>query len=224
MGYNNRCWYYGCCKKANTRDCTAYCVKYLEMLTMFEKSNLPKKWWKPISLIANEDVKAFERLSEIKSHIVDFVNSGCNIYIYSQNYGNGKTSWAVKLLSAYFDKTWYGNGFKCKGLFIDSTQFLTRKKGLITKIDEQYLALEKMAQNVNLAVWDDISACKLTDYDFQTLYTPINSRMFSGKSNIFTGAADRQQLEYYLGSTLASKIWNNCEIIEFKNLDMRGVL
>ena len=224
MTFNQNCWYRECCKKVDTDTCTNACVRYLEMKTMLEKSELPKVWWTPKQLFAEKDAKAYERLAQIKANIDTFVSEGKNIYIYSGNYGNGKTSWAVKLLLAYFNKVWYGNGFRCKGLYINSTGFLMRKKGLITKIDEEYLAMTKTLETVNLAVWDDIAVNKLSDYDYQTLSTMIDTRMFNGKSNIFTSDANKQQLEYCLGSKLANTIWNNSEIIEFKNPDMRGVL
>lgn len=224
MNFNQECWYRECCKKVDTEDCTKACVRYLEMRTMLEKSELPKAWWVPQPLVAEKDFIAYERLMQIKKDIDTFVSEGRNIYIYSKNYGNGKTSWAVKLLLAYFNKVWYGNGFRCKGLYINSAGFLMRKKGLITKIDEEYLAMTKTLETVNLAVWDDIAINKLSDYDYQTLSTMIDTRMFNRKSNIFTGDADKRELEYCLGSKLANTIWNNSEIIEFKNPDMRGVL
>lgn len=224
MSFNKECWYYSCCKKADTRACTSACVRYLEMRTMLEKSQLPECWWETKQLIPHKDITAHKRLGEIKQNIDTWVDSGSNIYIYSPNYGNGKTSWAVKLLMAYFNRVWYGNSFRCKGLFVNSTRFLLRKKDLISKIDEEYLATSKTLETVNLAVWDDISACRLSEYDYQVLYSMLDTRLFNGKANIFTGNANRQQLSECLGHRLASRIWNTCEIIEFTNPDMRGVL
>ena len=47
------------------------------------------------------DLQAFTDLSIIKNNIVSFAKNGNNIYIYSKIPGNGKTSWAIKLIQSY---------------------------------------------------------------------------------------------------------------------------
>ena len=45
-----------------------------------------------------------------------FVNSGKNIYLYSSSTGNGKTSFAVRLLNDYLSSIWYKANLEVKGL------------------------------------------------------------------------------------------------------------
>ena len=46
------------------------------------------------------DLQAFTDLNTIKNNIVSFAENGNNIYIYSRIPGNGKTSWAIKLIQS----------------------------------------------------------------------------------------------------------------------------
>ena len=99
------CWYKDVCL-ADPSEC-ALCIKYLEMAYLMDESNLPKARQKPQPLTAPEcDAEAYRRLGEIKANICDFVQEGKNLYIASGMSGNGKTSWAVKLMLKYFDEIW----------------------------------------------------------------------------------------------------------------------
>lgn len=56
-------------------------------------SNIPKRYLQDISLRpVKEDVETFKELQDIKNNIVDFVNQGKNLFIYSSSVGNGKTT------------------------------------------------------------------------------------------------------------------------------------
>ena len=50
------------------------------------------------------DAEAFGSLKIIEDHIVDFVEQGNQLYIHSSIAGNGKSSWALRLVQTYFDK------------------------------------------------------------------------------------------------------------------------
>ena len=107
------CWYKNVC----TYDQCVNCIRYSEMKYLMENSGLPKKKQMPIQLNGSSDSKAFQLLADIKDDIVNFVNNGESLYIFSQYTGNGKTSWSIKLLLKYFDSIWAGNGFRIRGYF-----------------------------------------------------------------------------------------------------------
>lgn len=203
--------------------CHHGCLRYLEMKFLMEQSNLPEARCKPIKLIAGKDRESFIRLSEIKSNIKEWVTEGNNLYIYSPNFGNGKTSWSIKLLLAYFNSIWAGNGFRRRGIFISVPEFLDRNREVISNRDEEFVQLRNDILNCDLVIWDDITSTKLTDFNHSMLLNYIDARVLSNKSNIFTGNTDYALMSEYLGGRLASRIWNASEVIEFKDADKRGL-
>jgi DNA replication protein DnaC len=170
-----------------------------------------------------EDVKNFEFLTEIKKDMLNFVANGENLYIYSSKFGNGKTTWAIKLMQNYFNLVWLGNGLKQRGLFIHVPSFLTKFKEIINKKDEEFEDMKKQLLEVDLVIWDDIAAGKLSDYDHTNLLTYIDQRKLNGKSNIYTGNLNEQELVEALGNRLKSRVWNDSTIVELFGSDRRGV-
>lgn len=223
--FNRRdCWYLETCNKAETNECRANCIRYMEMDYLMKTSNLPKAQQYYTALIpSRQDTPAFITLKDIKDNILDFVNRGCNLYIYSNNFGNGKTTWAIKLLLNYFDEVWAGNGFKRRGLFVHVPTLLTKIKENISYKDADFDIMRSQLSEVDLVIWDDMAATKLSDYDHTNLLTYIDQRKLSKLSNIYTGNISPPQLVDALGSRLSSRVWNDSIQIEFLGADKRGV-
>lgn len=171
---------------------------------------------------AEVDLNSFYFLQEIKDDIVNFVNNGESLYIFSKNFGNGKTSWAIKLLTKYFDEVWAGNGFRCRGLFVHVPTFLTKLKENISTRNEDFELMRSRLDNVDLVVWDDIASSKLTDYDHVNLLTYIDQRVLNGLSNVYTGNLGIEELPAALGNRLSSRVWNESAVVEFLGIDRRG--
>lgn len=214
---NSKCWYKKVCQH---KECSS-CIRYPEMLYMMQNSGLPEAKWHPIDLYAGtrNDETMFKRLAEIKSRITDFVDSGENLYIGSKYTGNGKTSWAIKLLFRYFDQVWAGNGFRIRGMFVHVPTLLLKLKDFKNPLPVEY---RKNIENCDLIVWDDIASAELSNYDYSQLLMMIDSRMLSEKSNIFTGNIIKEQnLMDVVGERLASRIFNTSQIVIFDGKDQR---
>lgn len=218
-----KCWYAKKCNKYNKEKCNENCIRYMEMDYLIETSNIPKGKQFKNELIPNGiDLQNFRFLREIKDKILNFVKNGENLYIYSQNFGNGKTTWAIKIMQNYFNKIWLGNGFTKRGLFIHTPTFLTKFKEIINKKDESFEELKQQLLAVDLVIWDDIATGKLSDYDHTNLLTYIDQRILAGKSNIYTGNLGEKELVNAVGNRLKSRIWNNSTVVELKGNDRRG--
>lgn len=220
------CWYRENCIKAmfnEPEECNNSCLRFLEMVNLVEMSNLPQDKWFPLSLVPGADRAQFIELKTIKDDIGEWVRQGNSLYLYSSNFGNGKTSWAIKLLLAYFNDIWPGNGFRCRGVFVSVPGFILKNKEVISDRDPSFTELKQRILAADLVVWDDIASTKLSDYDHQLLLTYINERVLGRKSNIFTGNADKNQIVTFLGGRLASRVWNGSTIIQFKDVDKRGI-
>lgn len=211
------CWYLETCKEKSCYMCNTY----LQLKWQMDNCGLPKVMQSPITMynVNDEDTDAYKRLSDIRKGIVDFVNAGNNLYLCSENTGNGKTSWAVRMLHTYLHYTAEGNYEHLKGMFVSVTDLLIRLKDFQHPLSSKY---KEDLQECDLVIWDDIAITGVTQYDYTQLYTVINNRIFSGRSNIFTGnIVTKTELKENTGERLATRIWNTSEIIELKGKDIR---
>ena len=214
------CWYKEICSREE--PCSS-CIKYLEMKYLMEHCNLPKIKQQPQRLSAPTcDLEAYERLAEIKDNIVEFVQTGRNLYIASDYTGNGKTSWAIKLMHKYFEEIWDGNGLRPRALFINIPQFLLRCKDFGNK-DPQFDEMKRLLHTIDLVIWDDIASTAMSAFDYSQIMSYIDVRTLSELSNIYTGnLTDKQQVETKAGTRLASRLFSGgTEVVIFKSRDIR---
>lgn len=225
MKYNftpENCWYNRVCNLYDTDVCDTHCIRFSQMKYLIESSNLPRTLCFPVVLEPQTiDLPAFIRLAEIKDDIVNFVKNGENLYIFSANPGNGKTTWTAKLLLKYFEQIWSTNAYSERGLFLSVTDFLINMR-LSGYNNTSNLSLLQKIKTIDLVVWDDIAVTELTAQDLDLLYSLINYRIMNGLSNIFTGNLNGDQLLSILGARMHSRIWESSIRIEFKGTDRRG--
>lgn len=215
------CWYKRICQE----KCSENCIRYKMIYALFRQSQLPEALWEYKDLVAKPegDVNAFIQLKNISNKIDIFVEQGQNIYIYSNNAGNGKTTWAIRLMYSYFDKIWHKSCLDCKALFVSVPKFLYNCKRSISQEVKGFEELCKLISEVDLVIWDDIGIAKVTDYEHQILFQYIDDRLNAGKSNIYTSNKNREQLEELIGDRLASRVYNCSTVIKFIEEDKRGM-
>ena len=216
---NTECWYYGVCN--NT--CTPNCIRFLEMQYLMDTSGIPKAKQIPKQLTPEDvDYDAFTELADIKNDIVDFVGRGKGLYIASKYNGNGKTSWAIKLLLRYFDQIWAGNAFRCRGVFVHTPTLLLRLKDFGNE-DTDLNELKKRLLSADVVVWDEIGSDYLSNYDLTQLLTFLDQRDLEEKCNIYTGNLLDSDLLKKVGAKLYSRIWNGSIKIIFNGSGDRRV-
>ena len=219
----DKCWYEGVCGLKGDA-CGPTCVRYAEMLNLFQLSNIPRYRWYPERLVPGKgDRDAFVYLRDIKDDIRNWVNEGNNLYLFSETFGNGKTSWAVKLMSAYFNQVWRGNCFRTRGIFISVPEFFDRERLRMNNEDEDFKRIRQSLLDCDLVIWDDVSSVKMSDYSSATFVNFVDARVIANRANIFTGNLGEERLKDFVGGRLASRIWNTSDIIEFVGEDRRGV-
>jgi len=193
------------------------------MYSLFKQSNLPEALWNYKELVCHEkDLQSYKQLQAKSDVILNFIEAGNNLYIYSENCGNGKTTWAIRLMYSYFDKIWHKSCFDCKALFVSVPKFLYNCKRSISQDVKGFEELCNLISEVDLVIWDDIGEMKASDYEHQILFQYIDDRINSKKSNIYTSNKSKEQLEDVLGVRLASRIYNCSKCIEFREEDKRG--
>ena len=188
-------------------------------------SNIPKRYLQDISLRPiKEDVETFKELQDIKNNIVDFVNQGKNLFIYSSSVGNGKTTWSTKLLKEYIEQVssiMYKNN--CPALFINVSNFLNKKKLAITnrELVPEVQDLEQKILSAKLVVFDDLGVKDVSSYELNSLYYWIDERTSNLRSCIYTSNLSPQALSMILDSRIYSRVVNYSEVKEIKAGDFR---
>lgn len=233
MILSNECWMKGYCNRylsnsnCSCADDNIFCSKLFKLDKLYNESLLSKSQRNRQTLFIDSDGsdrESFLRLKEIEKNIVNWVDKGNNLYIYSNICGNGKTSWAVRLLSSYLESIWYRSDLVCKALFINVPRFLIALKNNISEKDEYASHIKANVLKADLVVWDDIAIKTATTYEMENLLSIIDNRLNNLKSNIYTSNLFGQDLNEKLGERLYSRIVNLSEVIEFVGQDKRGLV
>lgn len=193
--------------------------------TYLENSNIPRRYLSDIKLRpCQSDEQSFMELNTIKLNIKDFVAQGNNLLIYSAHTGNGKTTWATKILVEYI-KSVGRVSFRdnCPGLFINVSNFLNKKKLAITdsSLAEEVKSIEKRILSANLVVFDDLGVKDISAYEMNSLYYWIDDRTSNLKSCIFTSNLSPQILETVLDPRVYSRVINYSILKEITGGDNR---
>lgn len=202
------------------------CIRQYKINYLLDQALLsdPQKTRKALLLDVNKiDLQAFTDLNIIKNNIVSFAMNGNNIYIYSRIPGNGKTSWAIKLIQSYINRIWAESKLTCRVLFINVPKFLLSLKASISNQNDYVDHINAYVNVADIVVWDDIGTKVATEFEHEHLLSLIDSRLLDNKSNIFTSNIVPNELSSFVGDRLASRIINTSKTIEFLGADKRGL-
>ena len=184
--------------------------------TYIKNARIPKRYLNDTPLTPSKaDEQTFIELNEIKKNIKDFVDKGENLLICSNQAGNGKTSWAIKLLKAYIDEVQnYGFTYDTPALFINVNSFLNEKKLGINdpEISSRINKIEKTILTAPLVVFDDIADKSLSEFDLNLLYYWLDYRTANMKTCIYTTNELPEQLKQTLNGKLYSRVVNYSQV------------
>ena len=216
------CFLYNNCNHRHCDD--SCCVRKERVGALLKMSLLPEKHWVRMSLITDfdgTDLEEFKRLFNIEKNIGDFVSKGYSLFLHSKGSGNGKTSWAIRLVQAYINYIWPESDLtECKALFIHTSRFLQALKDNFSNRNDYAIYIKNHLDEADLVVWDDIGAEMGSDYDINQLLNFIDRRTNLGKTNIFTSNLNKSELEFKVGTRLASRIGAGIDI-ELNGKDKR---
>lgn len=223
---NKDCWLIDRCKRNHCNDAIG-CLILRKLNYLYDEANIPLNLRRNKILRAEADgtdVNEFKLLKQIADNIVEFVQNGSQLYIFSNNTGNGKTSSALKLIQSYFNKIWLSTPLKCRGLFINVPYFLLSLKDNISDKSDYIQHIKENILDADIVIWDDIATKSTTSFESENLLSMIDARININKCNIFTSNLGPEELHRYLGDRLFSRIYNKADnIIELKGGDKRGL-
>lgn len=226
MILSNECWMKTQCKKALVGSCPeeAFCIKLFKMNALYDNALISNVQRRRIGLRYDAngvDQAEFQRLAAIQNDIESNVKNGMNLYIHSVTCGNGKTSWALRMIQAYFEAIWHKSDIQCKALFINVPRFMLAIKDNITERSDYVEHIKRNIANADLVVWDDIGTKTVTQFEAENLLSMLDMRINAGKANIFTSNMSENELYEVLGQRLASRVVNLSENVELHGVDKR---
>ena len=209
----------------NKKDCDKdFCFRKYKMDSLYSAALMTENQKRHIILKVDQDgtdLEQFKQLSAIEQDIVNFVKDGKNLYLYSAVCGNGKTSWAIRLVEAYFNKIWSRSNSSCHALFISVPRFLLAIKDNISTKSSYVDYIKEHIFEADIVVWDDIATKVSSEFETSHLLNIIDNRLALNKSNIYTSNLNGQQLGVALGDRLKSRVANMSINIELKGSDKR---
>lgn len=191
---------------------------------LLELSGIPRVYWDEIKLyVPDEDVEAYERLSEIKSTILDISEPDIdikNLLICSDKTGNGKTSWALKILQYFIFKSaqslYFNDEDNSYGYFVTTSKFVSLSKEYDNQRRQKFYEMQDMIEKSRVVVFDDIAVGEYSRAEYMALYTAIEDRILNCKFCIFTSNfvdKDSPVLIDRLGARLVDRIYCTSEKI-----------
>lgn len=218
MATISKCWYEGTCQKRdaicnNLSDCDN-CTRYLQMKLQTEMANIPGEL--PIDHRLDEtkrDLQAYITLKQFD--VQSFVVNGGSLVIESENTGNGKTTWAKKLLLRYMAKK---VGRINTGYFLNLPIALSEvKEAISTKENLPYL---RIFSTVRLLVVDEVGDKPLSEFEERWLLRMLSERERTGLATIYTLNSSPNLMEI-LGKRLYSRIYVKSQKIVLVESDKR---
>ena len=218
------CWYIKACNNSGKEGCGPACIKFQEIKYMLDNSWFPSRAKGHIKIYdVPEDKEAYAFLHHVNDNIVKYVKEGNNRLIFSDEFGNGKTTWAMKLLTKYIDQIWNGNRFRIRAYYINVSKLYEIFRENIGIQTDEWTTLKNLLITVDLLVLDDIALTNVEDRFYNLLYNIIDDRYQNMKSTIYTSNIVPEDIMLRLGRRIYSRVVNGSDVVEFVAGDRRGV-
>ena len=193
---------------------------------IYKNSNIPLRWLKKDTPLRPEvvDEAAFRRLKHIMEESPRFVREHWNLNLYSSNTGNGKTSWAIKIMKNFIDN--YACVYDLDCLYVNIPEFMNRRRNSFNNYAAQlqYQELERRIREARLVIMDEVASKQASEFDIELLYQLVNYRSTNQKSTIYTSNIKPEELRKLVGDRIADRITGtpNTVNIELHGGSMRG--
>lgn len=209
-------------------ECHKTCTTYSRTLKMFQESGMPETFWDYFPIKTPEsDCAAYKTLKHIREQIVDFVDSGQNLFLYSKEYGNGKTLWSSILMKAYIREQTIQHKFNLNFVrYVYIPDFIfrymtcekynfddDRRRSFFNKLYE--------LSDTNFVIWDGFGYGSHSNIEDTVIRSVIHSRLNKGMSNMFISDKEGSELSDIIGESLFNRIMSCSIPIEFKSEGFR---
>jgi DNA replication protein DnaC len=208
----------------NISSTTANNIWNKKVHQLLVESGVPKKYYVPQKLVRRQvDEQLWIFLEEYRNDVVNKVHIGNNLVITSPIVGNGKTSWAIRLLQRYIAETALDGDLGDKGVFCVCSNMLEifGDFGYFETSIEFFDYLNRL-KNCKLLVIDEIGSGRITPVSYNHFYDLINYRVDNGLTTIYTTNYSDERIQKVLGERLYSRIYHTATVLEFRADNVRG--
>lgn len=217
-----KCYAEHYCKKDRS-ECSEICGGYRVLRALYSLSNIPERCKYNIPLIPEKrDIPAFEELNDFMNNIRDHVENGDGLYIWSKDVGNGKTTWACKIMGYYFRKIAFHSGLEDEGLFIYLPLFLENLRMHYHNPTPEFEKVAEMVTSCKLLIVDDIGAERMSEWVSERVLDIVNERVNKRLSTIYTSGVSPKEFEENYEGRLASRVLGYSLIVNITGQDRRG--
>lgn len=191
---------------------------------LLAESGVPKKYFEPQELVPRTvDREAWDWLNNYRENVVENVQNGKSIVITSPIVGNGKTSWAIRLLQRYIAETALDGRLVDKAVFCVSSSMLEIFGDFgYFETSIQFFDYLNRLKNCDLLVIDEIGSGRVTQVSYNHFYDLVNYRVDNNLATIYTTNYNDEQIKDVLGERLYSRIYDMSTVIEFSASNVRG--
>ena len=223
------CWLKDDCNDSGYSCTNSFCVKNFKLSKLYDNALISSKQRQKIDLKLDDDQvndeENFDYLHSVEENIVNFVNVGGNLYIHSSITGNGKTSWALRMVQAYFSKIWYEASIEdCRALFINVPRYLLALKDNISQRSDYVQYIKEHVLDADIVIWDEVGTKGLTQFEHENILNLISVRIDNGKANIYTSNLDDEELHQVVGDRLYSRIVLLSDEVKLVGADKRSIV
>lgn len=208
-------------------DSDSFCIKQFKLNKLFDNALITQKQRQHVTFVLDNDesdLENFKYLSTIEKNIENFVSQGGNLYIHSSNTGNGKTSWALRLVQSYFHRIWFKASIERScALFINVPRYLLELKENISQKSDYVEHIKSNVLDADIVIWDEVGTKGLTQFEHENILNLINARLDLGKANIYTSNLNDVELRDVVGDRLYSRIVLSSDDVELFGLDKRAL-
>ena len=184
------CWLNKDCNDDNYYCDDSFCVKNFKLSKLYANALISNKQRQRVTFLLDADESDdanYKYLSTIEKNIMNFVALGGNLYIHSSVTGNGKTSWALRLVQAYFSNIWLDASIEdCRALFINVPRYLLALKDNISQKSDYVAYVKSHVLDADIVIWDEVGTKGLTQFEHENILNLISIRIDNGKANIYT--------------------------------------
>lgn len=190
-----KCYASDYCQKDKS-SCSDVCGGYRVLRALYNLSRIPERYRYTIALKPEngEDLEAFTVLDNYKNDVLSMVDEGRGLYIWGKSTGNGKTSWACKIMSYFFRKIAFNTGLENEGLYIFLPTFLEDLRDNYDNKDPEFDEILRMIKTCRLLIIDDIGAERVTDWVRERMVSIINTRVSNNLTTIYTSNLSPEEL------------------------------
>lgn len=217
-----RCYAENYCKKDKS-ECNELCGGYRVLKALYTLSRIPAKYQYNIPLVpSTDDTPKFIFLQEFMEDILSKVEAGEGLYIWSDGTGNGKTTWATKIMGYYFRKIAFNSGLENEGLYIYLPTFLEDLRQQYSTPDPDFEEVLEMVTKCKLLIVDDIGAEKPSEWVSERLLSIINTRVANNRSTIYTSNIPLNAIGARMGERIKSRIIGSVTEVSLTGNDRRA--